>query len=518
MKKHVKIFSCALAAALAIGCFGGCNGGGGDSSVDASYEAMKNATRSGWELAAPAYMGGTLSHNAYYAGPGMLYNLDDLSVSKQQTITNTTRAEFNAYLTKLAANDYTLIERNEIGNSVFLSYQKNGEILYTYHADVAQRTQVIIDRASIPEPEFEYTYTPQEGDTSAIYQYALMTDPAGQLAPDNVSAKLPKGSVERTYTLNGMFYVIKLADNRLILVDGGTSSQATDKASAELLNFLYEVTGANRDAGEKIRVACALITHAHSDHVEFLKDLATDYTDYVDFERFAFNFPQYPSEDKKLITQMCETFHNNYPNALYLKVHTGQSLRMGNAVIDVVTTHEDAVNPNTGYSVANFYNDSSTMFKITMSGKTFFIMGDWGCTAMPAEFEKHLKMFLDIYNVNGAYPFFQSDFVQLGHHGTYHYYDYILDYANASVIFVPTADSDWLEYSKTGYFDEELGVTSKMAKRFAENVEVWVESGFTQIYFQSRNTHGFIIDNEGNTSYVSEPIRGADEGYLTMIL
>jgi hypothetical protein len=92
-----------------------------------------------------------------------------------------------------------------------------------------------------------------------------------------------------------------------------------------------------------------------------------------------------------------------------------------------------------------------------------------------------------------------------------------LDYANASVIFVPTADSDWLEYSKTGYFDEELGVTSKMAKRFADNVRAAVAAGATQIHFQNRNTHGYILDNEGNTTYTSRAIAGVDDGYMAMI-
>ena len=168
-KNQTKILSLLLSVAFTVGCFGGCTPNGGDgSSVDASYEQMKNETRSGWYLSAPAYMGGTLSHNAYYAGPGLLYDVDDLSISKQQTISDTTRAEFNAYLTKLVANDYKQLERTEVGNSVFISYQKNNEILYTYHTEVGQRTQVIIDRASIPEKDFEYVYTPQEGDTSAF--------------------------------------------------------------------------------------------------------------------------------------------------------------------------------------------------------------------------------------------------------------------------------------------------------------------------------------------------------------
>ena len=513
-KKLIAVMACSLAVVLA-------GGGVGAYFIDKAqkeraqqlaeqqaFEEMKNATRGGWELTAPAYMGGTLANNAYYAGPGLLYNLDNLKAAKMQTVSNTTRTQFDAYLTKLAANDYELVARNEVGNSVFVSYQKGNEILYTYHANALQRTQVIVDCVSVAETAFEYMYTPQDGDTSAFYQYAIMNDPLGQSGNKNVSAG--------KYADNGMFYIIKLADNGLILIDGGSGAQASDRATAAMVDFLYEITGADKQAGEKIRVACAIITHAHGDHYGFLRDIVSGYSETVDIERFAYNFPQFAasSSSKQSVQTLCQLFQDNYPNALFMKIHTGQSISLANATVDVITTHEDLANPVSGYTTIGDFNYSSSMFKITLNGKSLFLMADWGGTDNENALKAGAEVVLGMYEENSAYPFLQSDFVQVGHHGL-NEFSPILNAVQAPIAFIPQADSDW--YGYIDYTDEVTGVYANRASIYVNAVEDAIAAGATQVYFQSRTTYGFVIDNQGVATLVQEAIRGTDEEYDTMM-
>ena len=471
-----------------------------------AFEAMKNATRGGWELAAPAYMDGTLAYSAYYAGPGLNCDTNDLSSVKMQTVSDTTRAHFDQYLTKVVANDYTLVARNEVGGSVFVSYQKNNEILYTYYAEKLQRAQVIVDKASVAETAFEYTYTPKNGDTSAFYQYAIMNDPFGQAGNKNVSAG--------KYADNGMFYVVKFADNSVMLIDGGSGAQATQTATAALVDFLYEITGANRTAGEKVRVACAFISHAHGDHYGFIRNLARDYTANFEFERFAFNFPNF--QVGSAYKTMGTMFQTNYPNAQFMKLHTGQSIRLANATIDVITTHEDLASPVSGYTTIGDFNYSSTMIKITLSGKSFFLMADWGGTDNSNALATASDIVLKMYEENGAYPYLESDCVQVGHHGL-NKFSPILNAVKAKTAFIPQSDSDWYGYAAEEYIDPVTNVKASKAATFKGAVEQAIVAGATAVYFQSRTTYGFTIDSQGVATLVQEAIRGADTEYLTML-
>ncbi len=143
-------------------------------------------------------------------------------------------------------------------------------------------------------------------------------------------------------------------------------------------------------------------------------------------------------------------------------------------------------------------------------------MADWGGTDNAEALSNGSQIVLSTYEENGAYPFLQSDYVQVGHHGL-NEFSPILNAVQAPVAFIPQADSDWYTYSQPQYTDPVTGVKASKASIFKNAVSDAIAAGATQIYFQSRTTHGFIIDNEGNATHVSEAIRGANDGYLTMM-
>jgi len=71
-----------------------------------------------------------------------------------------------------------------------------------------------------------------------------------------VPGLIEPGRFLRQHQAAGMFYIIRLADSRLILIDGGWESQSTEKSVPEALKFLYEISGT--PAGEKVKIALAV--------------------------------------------------------------------------------------------------------------------------------------------------------------------------------------------------------------------------------------------------------------------
>lgn len=456
-------------------------------------------TRADWQLQAPAYMGGTLSANAYDIGPGIDCKLDN-SAGRMQIITGTTRTEFDAYLHKVEGNDYDLIAREDIANSTFIQYAKEGKTLYTYYVGETQQAHVITDAVSVTETQFEYTYTPSATDTTTFYQYALMNDPYGV----SHGTQFDNG---KFYSDCGMFYVIKTADNRLILMDGGEGTQASDAATAELVEFLYEITGQAKT--EKLRIACAVVSHAHGDHYKFIDNLVTNYTQNIQLERVAFNFPSWAAGGTKNTT--FEAFGNNlktkFPSAQFMKIHTGQKLTLGNVTMEIITTHEDLVSPISGYTQIGDFNYTSTMFKFSANGKSFLAMTDWGGGDSSVGYQDASKRVFDLYRTaDGKYPHLKADIVQAGHHGL-NDLESMYQAIGAKYAFVPQADSD---------FTKEDHNNTK-ASKFINTINDLKGAGATDIYFQSRYTHGLTIAQNGDISHSSEAIRGADAGYLEFL-
>lgn len=102
--------------------------------------------------------------------------------------------------------------------------------------------RVIEDRASTALPEFSNTYefaSPQNtpdsaaacegGESAEIYQYGLYYDPRNGHSP--------------TTTNCGMFYIIRLSDNRLVMIDGGDCMQCSVEALEGMYRFLRRITG-----------------------------------------------------------------------------------------------------------------------------------------------------------------------------------------------------------------------------------------------------------------------------------
>ena len=362
---------------------------------------------------------GTVS-STYNAGPGLVS--DRYSVTDEdcpmKVISNTTKEKLVAYTKTLEASGYTKISYNELDGDPYYTYEKSGKLVYLYHTSKVKETRIIVDNASDLLSRLEVNYTPKLGDTTEFYQYSINYDFANKAGFDPVTY------TENTSINCGMLYVIKLADNSVIVVDGGHEKQSTAKSRAGFMKFLREIT--NTPEGEKVRVASWFFSHAHGDHVRFASDFINEYYGSIDLVSVTYNFPSYQvlSSGYDSNTFLLKSnINRRFPNVLYHKLHTGEVMNMAGVKIEVVFTHEDVVSA-AGSSEIGDFNSTSTVLKITMDGMTIMLLGDTSGDAEKAIVSMHTAAYM------------KSDMVQVAHHG-FNYLDSLYPMINAKVAVFP---------------------------------------------------------------------------------
>lgn len=339
-------------------------------------ETATDYVRAGWLLAVPAYEGGTLAQKLYDCGTGM--QSDNGSPNAERSfmmcISGTTATQFNNYQYKLSDCGYTVDSENVVPCSngkynLFYGYRKGNQYLWVYYLANTGEVRVIEDRVSTPESEFEYSFDYDDNTGTEIYLYGMKYHPQG-MGYGEVGGSLDSAN-------NGLFVIIKQADGSLFLIDGGLFVQATPAAVRGLWDFMHEITG--KAANEKIVISCWFVTHPHGDHHAFVSSLIRNYHQYLDLQRVMFNFPN-PSEmtgnmgiDGEIQSVVCQYF----PNAMFAKCHTGQSIHLGSMTIDVMTTHEDAVLATTGKNTITEGNSLTSLLRFTFAdGTRYMELGD----------------------------------------------------------------------------------------------------------------------------------------------
>ncbi len=478
MKKR---FSFVLAVAFLVSGVSACKKSENDPSV--------SQTRAGWTLSAPAYMDGELALNLYSTGVGLDLNPDN-KAGDMQLIAKTSRAGFDSYLSKVQKNGYKEIAKNEVNGNAYAEFEKDNQILYAYYTDAFKQARVIEDKVSVAHTAIEYGYEQADGEDTVIYQYALMNDPYG-----NNNKSTP-------YADNGMFYIIRQANGKLILVDGGSAKQAPDSAVDGLLDFLYEITG--KAQNEKIQVSAFILTHGHSDHKQLVQKLIQKYSEKIVIESAIYNIPWL--DQKTSFMTFGALIKEKYPNIKFLKAHTGQSIRLGEVTLDILLTHEDILDEVSGFTKISNYNNTTTVIKYTVNGKTFMQLGDFSGSKNNGK----EKLFLEPYkNADGGYPVLQSDIVQVAHHALENDMQNTYKAIGARYAFIPQSDCNFSEYR----FEQAKCST------YQDTVNDIISANESvEIFFQSRYTYALSIAKNGAiTKLAPIAIIGADEGYAELI-
>ncbi len=419
--------------------------------VDPTLEYHESSTtRMGWKLNLPVYMGGELSAATYNIGSGIQIN--NTQGGKMQLIYNTTKEQFTDYVTVLSEMGYEQIVFNTVNENLFYQYKNGNYLVYLYYYPSLKEARVIEDNVSVPETAFEYTYTPSAGESTTIYQYGLMYDPTGN---GNGTIALDPSAPNVTLGNNGMFYILHLADNSLILVDGGGRGQGTKTAAEKLFQFLCEITGVAADSDDKLTVSMIYITHAHGDHQQLVRVLLEEYSDRLDVKRAMYNIPAFsvlPGYSSSF-DGFGDLLLEKYPDIMFLKPHTGQKLQIADVTVEVVYTHEDMVNADTAQTMLTEYNNSSTVLKWTVGGKTLMMLGDvGGGNNAPKEYGKWEDRLLSVYKSGrNKYDFLECDIVQIAHHSINYYMGKLYRAIKADYCLFPQADAAYEQFTHSCY-------------------------------------------------------------------
>ena len=379
-------------------------------------------TVSNWKLGQlPYYKGATVSYSTALFDSGTMITekaLADPASCEMVSVHRTNADEFEAYLKRLEEYGFKELTRNTIESNIYVTLTRGEERVYTYFTASQKSVTVILETGGATPAEISTPMTAETDKGAVFYQYGL---------------NMHDGSSEDNgYSNNGMLYIIKCADNSLIIIDGGNPSSLSTAGEDgilphEKLNaFLHEITGAGED--EKIVIGCWFVTHGHYDHASAFPSFLQSYKNRYDLRSICANIP-FPLMGDTGVTGALGSFGSfvkkNYPDCKEVKVHTGQQFQFSDVTVDILYTHEDAVSP-AGISsfVSSDFNGTSTIAKFSANGMSMLIVGDATSISEDKVMLMHSEETL------------RADIMQVAHHGFNSLPD-LFEATQASYAFIP---------------------------------------------------------------------------------
>ena len=369
----------------------------------------------------PSFDAGTLSSEVYLAGQGPGDHDLPLSAESEMLIASSVSPDdLSAYRTKLVGYGYNSEYYLERDGNVYCGYFDGSRRIYVYYTAYSNEIRVIYDRSGDSIADFGYTYEKQPGERTVVYQYGIpmSANGYGVDSANNTDSKINCG----------MMYVIKLADGKLLIIDGGGYQQFDTAEIDGLMAFMREITG--RSSG-KIDIAAWYITHCHSDHLAGFCLFLKKYSSSLNIERMIYNFPSTMTEDgvlsghKANYQKLINYIKTYIGDVRFLKLHTGMSVTLCDLTINCIYTHEDLVDKSTGKTkIASDFNNSTTVSRMDFDGIRFMVLGD---VNKPGQ---------TVFLAANSAATMKSDIVQLAHHM---YNDLSLAYLviQAEAVFAP---------------------------------------------------------------------------------
>lgn len=341
----------------------------------------------------------------------------------QVCIQGTNREEFDAYVSVLEEEGFTIHSKKEISagseiadKNVFYTFKGKGIHIYlTWNPGLGFTRMIISPEEILPSAE-----KPKVESSDTVVPSVT------QMQMDGV----------------GMQYVTQLPDGKYIVVDGG---EYTMEDMFRLHDFLVD----NTPKGQKPTIACWFFTHEHPDHIELSKQFIPKYNGEIELESVAYRFPseEFVSTDSsndasavakyKELIQIIETY---YPDAIHYQLHAGQSYYYKGLEIEILQTTEEFY-PNLPTS----WNDTSIAFRMKFdSGKTVMFLGD--------SMKVLCQLLEDTYG-----DYMKSDVLQLAHHGLLGGYLELYQHIDPDVCFWSTTEDRFNGNDKSHTYKYCLG-------------------------------------------------------------
>ena len=431
--------------------------------LDLVYDYSGGA-RPGWLLnGVPSYDDGVLSETFAKETLGFMKKN---AASKVMCVSKTNGEQFADYIEKVKSEGYTVLQRADWDGLTAYQCDKDDVSFYAYYADGTKEARIILEKSdTVSLEEFNYTAEPADGASNDVYLFGVMMDPDGIDFAYNGNTRLNCGQM----------LFMKLADNSLVIIDGGGVQQMSDSAAEEFLRLAREATGVPE--GEKMRISCWFITHRHGDHFQGFNRFITKYHDQFEMERILYNI----IETDDAFTRVTTTVSRYYPDILYHKPHTGETVQLADISMDVMYTQEDLMDPRTMKYKSSDFNDRCTVLKVHFDGKSFMILGDIYGSAETT--------LLSYYSGD----MLKSDVVQVSHHG-WNYMPSLYAAIDAKIALYPQSSGG-----------AERGLSGG-----AERVVKDVRKNCDELYFAGDETVGVRVIDGDVEVFCRYPVVGSD--------
>ena len=321
--------------------------------------------------------------------------------------------DYDAAMALLLANGFAVASENSIADNRYTALCGEEASLYASYTPANTMLRIYAEPkgASVAPNAPEKPYETLEGYVPTFWQ--LTVDWKGSKAN------------------GGMSYVIRVADGRFVIIDGG---YPTEKEGNDLVQFLKEH---NLRDGKPV-VAAWFITHPHGDHFGAMQAVSRAHADEIVVEAFYYNFPTNGTGYAlSPIPKWMKTDMSRFEGAVRCdKVHTGTTVYAADARFDILFTHEDL------YPLrSNNQNDTSLVIRMTLGGQRILFLAD--------VMEKACKTMVSYLPEEE----WKADIVQFSHHGYEGATQEVYDMVAAPTVLWPMNIYGWQRPDKSNVFE-----------------------------------------------------------------
>ena len=334
-----------------------------------------------------------------YNGSGTVEILDSFEKSDSYYILvhQGTREDYTGYTTLLKEEGFELHTSAETNGNLFETWTDGYTILTMSH--IAYTDPATIDMT-----------TESLGDISYI---SIAVDCIDNSALPVVETDTEEITTEQLTTVGTQHgHILRLADGRFIIFDGGMPEQAEK---------IYKILQEQNELEGAPVIAAWFLTHGHIDHIGAINTFVPMYSKEIKIETFVHNLPAYDlyyginiweassSQPDKHYDEAEGLFERSnlyydhirkyYPNSEIIVAHAGQKFEYGSMDIDVLFTSE------------NIYR--KPMYDTNMSSVSYSVTGDTGRMIVLGD-----SVDITCPQINAVYgSSLKCDLVQVAHHG-----------------------------------------------------------------------------------------------------
>lgn len=333
------------------------------------------------------------------------------------TVKKTTGSEWNTYRKLLISKGYSkIVDKTPVSGSAnkWALYANNSYVISCFYDAVDK-----IARISIEPRDVDLSVFTKPSSVKYICEPMLI-----QMGLDNNTS-----TSQRDTERSGMGYILRLADGRFIVYDGGFESTELRNAD-KLYNIMKTYAPTSGPYANKVVIAAWVLTHPHSDHIGAFMYFSKYYVGYTGapatLQNVICNLPSIAdniSDTNAVIgygADLSEAKMDRYNKTLLAlqeqgvnvyKAHVGQKYYFNEATVEILFTAENFLPDQISAENSNVHGTNATSIVSRVT---------WECSAYSykALFTGDANYFT-IKELNRLYgsDLSSPNFVQIPHHG-----------------------------------------------------------------------------------------------------